>query len=311
MRLAPLSGAGNNTAVQCLAPICRALHCGRRRLFGLLAALLLVGWSAEAGAHGARLPFDKWGGFRPAAVRCQRALARAAAQCATSTWSVRRACESAKLDGRGCDETATDATIQAIRIKALDTVDQYCSERQAIDLQYLGSFDLQADIVNFCRASETALASAVYGPFEGSTPSADQRACVEAAANAADAVAQFMLRNRRQCMDRIAASPLADPNRSGLLDAAAHRINQARDAAAARLASRCGAAQFTALYGRSPAAFIEGLSARADCVGGQFYIQDAILCPPAVCGNGIVEPGEACDDGNTVDGDRCPATCQR
>ncbi len=29
-----------------------------------------------------------------------------------------------------------------------------------------------------------------------------------------------------------------------------------------------------------------------------------------VCGNGIVEPGEACDDGNTAGGDCCGTTCQ-
>ncbi|MFH1131586.1 MAG: lectin-like protein [Pseudomonadota bacterium] len=30
---------------------------------------------------------------------------------------------------------------------------------------------------------------------------------------------------------------------------------------------------------------------------------------PAVCGNGTQEQGEACDDGNTVDGDQCNANC--
>ncbi len=32
--------------------------------------------------------------------------------------------------------------------------------------------------------------------------------------------------------------------------------------------------------------------------------------PPAVCGNGILEAGEQCDDGNTVNGDGCSSTCQ-
>src|SRR5262249_26166411 len=32
--------------------------------------------------------------------------------------------------------------------------------------------------------------------------------------------------------------------------------------------------------------------------------------PPPVCGNGAVEAGETCDDGNTQDGDCCSATCQ-
>src|SRR5262249_45637201 len=31
---------------------------------------------------------------------------------------------------------------------------------------------------------------------------------------------------------------------------------------------------------------------------------------PAACGNGVVEPGEACDDGGTVAGDGCDSTCQ-
>jgi large repetitive protein len=31
---------------------------------------------------------------------------------------------------------------------------------------------------------------------------------------------------------------------------------------------------------------------------------------PPVCGNGIVEPGEQCDDGNTLSGDGCSSTCQ-
>lgn len=35
----------------------------------------------------------------------------------------------------------------------------------------------------------------------------------------------------------------------------------------------------------------------------------ALLAP--VCGNGVVEPGEACDDGNQRDGDCCSASCQR
>src|SRR5262249_35967116 len=34
--------------------------------------------------------------------------------------------------------------------------------------------------------------------------------------------------------------------------------------------------------------------------------------PPdeGVCGDGSVDPGEQCDDGNTISGDGCSATCQ-
>ena len=40
-------------------------------------------------------------------------------------------------------------------------------------------------------------------------------------------------------------------------------------------------------------------------------VKDVVVAPPvAVCGNGIIETGEQCDDGNTVSGDGCSATCQ-
>jgi cysteine-rich repeat protein len=31
---------------------------------------------------------------------------------------------------------------------------------------------------------------------------------------------------------------------------------------------------------------------------------------PVACGNGVVEAGEECDDGNTTDGDGCGAACE-
>jgi len=34
-----------------------------------------------------------------------------------------------------------------------------------------------------------------------------------------------------------------------------------------------------------------------------------IICTEA-CGNGVLNPGESCDDGNTESGDGCPATCR-
>jgi cysteine-rich repeat protein len=259
-----------------------------------------------------RLPFDQWGGFSPGSTRCQRAIARATAECASAAWAARRACESATLAGQSCDESSTAATIQAARNKSLDTIDEYCSERQAIELQYLGSFDLQADVINFCRAWETAAASAVYGPLAaGQQPLAEQRACAEAVANATSSLMEFIFRNRRQCMDRVAGMALQAPNRTGLLDVAAHRIEEAYTALAVRLSSRCGTIAFAAVYKRRPSDFLAAVGERADCLGAQVYIQDAVLCPAAVCGNGIVEPGEECDDGNTSDGDACPATCVR
>jgi cysteine-rich repeat protein len=39
--------------------------------------------------------------------------------------------------------------------------------------------------------------------------------------------------------------------------------------------------------------------------------QGAASVPPNLCGNGEVDPGEECDDGNRQDGDQCSALCKR
>jgi cysteine-rich repeat protein len=38
------------------------------------------------------------------------------------------------------------------------------------------------------------------------------------------------------------------------------------------------------------------------------FVSDASI-PSPVCGNGMLETGESCDDGNTTSGDGCEATC--
>ena len=53
-----------------------------------------------------------------------------------------------------------------------------------------------------------------------------------------------------------------------------------------------------------------GLSNGATCelAGGAGYCADEV-CLPIVCGNGVVDPGEVCDDGNFDSGDGCSSTC--
>jgi len=50
-------------------------------------------------------------------------------------------------------------------------------------------------------------------------------------------------------------------------------------------------------------------------IGSDRYIEGFFFGIPsptvaAVCGNGVIETGEECDDGNVVDGDGCSSTCQ-
>jgi cysteine-rich repeat protein len=48
----------------------------------------------------------------------------------------------------------------------------------------------------------------------------------------------------------------------------------------------------------------------ADCFGDEVSLDPDCNIGPAVCGNGIQEEGEACDDSNTDDGDGCSSTCE-
>jgi cysteine-rich repeat protein len=45
-------------------------------------------------------------------------------------------------------------------------------------------------------------------------------------------------------------------------------------------------------------------------VGARIDLNVQLSVLPAVCGNGVVETGEACDDGNRISGDGCSSNCQ-
>jgi cysteine-rich repeat protein len=56
---------------------------------------------------------------------------------------------------------------------------------------------------------------------------------------------------------------------------------------------------------------IEGVAVQG--IGGTRSVTTTPLCLPATgpqCGNSLLEAGEACDDGNTMTGDGCDASCQ-
>ena len=55
-----------------------------------------------------------------------------------------------------------------------------------------------------------------------------------------------------------------------------------------------------------------GIAEAGRCATGGILVGtcDHGACVSSGCGNGVVEPGEACDDGNTVSGDGCSADCR-
>ncbi len=55
-----------------------------------------------------------------------------------------------------------------------------------------------------------------------------------------------------------------------------------------------------------------GIRARLPLLAALFLVRPAQAAGPSqpVCGNGTIEVGETCDDGNTKDGDSCPSNCR-
>ena len=54
----------------------------------------------------------------------------------------------------------------------------------------------------------------------------------------------------------------------------------------------------------------DGMADGTACTGGDVtgHCLDGV-CLASVCGDGVVEDGELCDDGNTIAGDGCSASC--
>ena len=266
-------------------------------------------------AHNNRADLAFYGGFGPSAARCQRIISKAAEACATAVVAARNQCMSAQVDGQPCDTAAIDAAAQAARQHAHDLIQQFCTDQDAQALQFNNLQEAQLDATSACGDAETAAVSATYGPvmLGGSVGSVDvtARSCVSAAGREGERLMRLATRMHRRVLDRIVADDLPPSQKQALLDRAARRIQQARAAATQRLEAVCSAASFAQVYGRSLDTFLDGMQQRADCVAGAAYVQAAYTCPASVCGNGIQEAGEACDDGNSYDSDGCHNDCTK
>jgi len=257
------------------------------------------------------MPIALWGGFDSAAARCQRIIGRAAARCGSAVWAARNACLAAQAAGGTCDQVGTDSAVQQAHQGALDIVDRYCAD-YAVDLGFTLTLEAETDIDTFCQQLDAALVSGVFGPLPGASAASDEAAsCMSATAAAATQLLRVAFRSRTRALDRIARAALAPSQKLTIIARSTATIERTRAALGRRLAEYCPNERFAAVYGRSADVILALIAQRGDCLGGAAYVQNAVLCPPAVCGNGMVEPAEQCDDGNIVNGDGCDATCHQ
>lgn len=260
-----------------------------------IAGMLLAPVSVQA--HGERVALAEWGGYAPATARCQRAVLVATLRCARSAWSVRRRCLASDLAGETCDRAATNARVVAIRRRALDLVDAACSERQLGEIGFLGQFDLQADVVAGCRDWDVLMRSAIFEPV--ASPNLACRITLDRSLTRATA---RVARGWQRVMRKIAARSFPAEKKFELLDRERSRQARATERAVEAVVAGCG--EQSALTART-----ERIVELSLCPVMQVSVQDGVLCPEPVCGNGLIEPGELCDDGVAAGDDACRGGC--
>jgi cysteine-rich repeat protein len=275
-------------------------------------ALLLL--AAVAHAHNAIVPLALWGGyFTPEATGCQRIITLAAQRCATTVWAARSACLSTQLAGGVCDNADTAAVIQQAHAVAFNLVERRCTSRELDPLGFSQPVYAEADVDIFCKQLEDAAASAVYGPAlrNDAIVQVDGTAqrCIEATASVATPLLRVAFQARRHAVNTIAARPMSLAEKRARISQTTALIARASHALQHRLATRCSNGEFAAVYHRSPGALLQALITRGDCFAGATSVQDAMVCPPSECGNGMKEAGEECDDGNQDSGDGCHSDC--
>jgi cysteine-rich repeat protein len=280
-----------------------------------LAAGLLLLAAGTARAHNVAADLSVWGNFGTDTALCQHAIGRAAALCASRALAARNQCASEQLRGDTCDTTELDARVQAARQRALNLVQAACTIPQLQTLRYIDFSDVQNDIINVCRGLDTSTVTAAYGPATfGGTISAvegSKQTCLDLTGRAAARLLRFAIRTRRLALDEIAAKPMQLAEKNWLLNRSARLIGRAAQMTRDRLATACTAPEFQDAYGQNVDGFLARIASRADCLAQGVYVQNAVLCPASVCGDGMQTGAEECDDGNTYDGDGCKSDCTK
>jgi len=277
-----------------------------------VATLAACGLARAVWAHGGT-PFDltSWGGFEPGTVQCQRALGIATERCFERVFAAARHCLDVQIAGGSCDRTARDRRIAAAQESAQNQITAACTATQLQQLRFVSLEDATSDVVRACTDETDAVVSLVYGHAlaTGSVASVDPPTGDCATATAAFAAKLFhrTLRLGRRALDRMAAHTFSLSQKQAITNRLSARLASAEGKIASLVEQACPA--FGSTYARSLPSFMNLLASRAACVLSGGYVQTVLACPPPVCGNGVKEPGEQCDDGNTVDDDLCHTDC--
>ncbi len=286
------------------------------RLWRAGAVIFIASYVTPATAHQGAVPLTFWGdNLRAIDAGCQQQIGAGAATCGLKAWQIRRQCFLLRLEGGVCDNIADQQAIEAARLNVfLGNIDPACRDANLNSLFFSDSQDVQFDVVSFCRELEAAGVSVVFNPFlVADDPMAlpeEAKECIRGFAAVATKAFKYGFRIRKATLDRIAHRRRSARIKNLDIAEADRRIERAQNVLRSALLQRCSEDTFQSLYGFTTEDAIHLVSSRSACLADRTYPVVAFDCPEAVCGNGMREPNELCDDGNTVSGDGCSATCQ-
>jgi cysteine-rich repeat protein len=279
----------------------------RGALFLAWLALGLALLPGRAWAHAQAPAIEQWGPFLPGTQTCLRRISAGAHACFDTALEVAQHCRDAQARGEVCDEAATEAAIGAAESALRATLVDACDAGQLTELSYIGVFDAGADLSRACVGQSADAIAAIYAPArQGAVPAATA-SCMAATAAYGRKVMWFALQREAPVMERIATRLFTPEEKLAAILQVGRELSADRARWSAGLLKACP--EFEAVYGRTPDGFLRTLKQRVDCVLSLTYVHSAISCLAQVCGNGIPEPGEACDDGNADDSDGCRADC--
>jgi cysteine-rich repeat protein len=284
----------------------------RLRIGVALALLACAVWPAQLSAHGGPPDITFWGPFPAGTIHCLRMMGRATQRCVRQVLALQHACMAAELAGQACDRTLRDQRIDAAKIAARSVVSAECTGGQLTELHFINPDDARTDITKTCTDQPNAVMSVVYAPAMagGSAAPLDEAAskCLVQTSAYSRALLRYIVRLKTRTLDLMAVNVIGPARKTALLKRAAERIAAAEAKLALAVQQTCPG--FQATYGRSVSAVLKTLdNPIGNCVVGAAYVQTAIACPIPICGNGVKESGEACDDGNTIDDDSCHNDC--
>jgi len=286
--------------------------CRRRRghtFVRVTGGILLCATAAttRAGAHllPPDLPF--YGPYTAGSVHCLRVISWATQRCFKRVMTLQRQCADAALTGNGCDAGGRDAQIAAAQHTARSAIAATCAGGQLTELSFSSLDEAQTDAARACADQATATMSIAYAPVGRAPAHTAPAACMALTAAASQKLLRVSVRGRSRAFDRMATRLIGPAKKIAMMA----RVDADIAAAAHTLAAQIDAAcpSFGSVYGSAAPALLATLRARAACIVNGTYVQSVVTCPTPVCGNGVQESGEQCDDGNTVDGDGCGSTC--